>query len=193
MKTVAILCAARNSVYKTLEGCDVFDIDRDARTFAGGMPVVAHPPCRCYSAFCRHQAKPTDRDAEMALGVWCADQVRTYGGILEQPRFSHLWETCSIPRPGKSDAFGFCISLCQFWFGTPTYKFTWLYVVGVNKSEIPEMPLKLKRDNEDRYGWTITRHVKERTPKAFAEWLVECARRTTTPTTEGKALTTRGE
>lgn len=34
--TVAILFARADSVYKTLPGCDVYDIERDALTFPGG-------------------------------------------------------------------------------------------------------------------------------------------------------------
>lgn len=45
---VAVLFARQDSTYKALSGVDVYDIDRDARTFQGGMPVVAHPPCRAW-------------------------------------------------------------------------------------------------------------------------------------------------
>lgn len=44
--TVAVLFARTDSVYRSLPDVEVYDIERDARTFAGGMPVVAHPPCR---------------------------------------------------------------------------------------------------------------------------------------------------
>ena len=44
MSNVAILFARQDSNYKAMAGTDVFDIDRDARNFEGGMPVVAHPP-----------------------------------------------------------------------------------------------------------------------------------------------------
>ena len=46
MTQVAVLFARADSIYKTLPGCDVYDIKRDARTWPGGCPVVAHPPCR---------------------------------------------------------------------------------------------------------------------------------------------------
>ncbi|WP_255347922.1 hypothetical protein [Xanthomonas sp. NCPPB 1128] len=41
MIQVAVLFARADSVYKTLPGCDVYDMERDARTFAGGMQVAA--------------------------------------------------------------------------------------------------------------------------------------------------------
>lgn len=40
---IAVLFARKDSVYKTMPECDVYDIDRDARTYDGPWPVVAHP------------------------------------------------------------------------------------------------------------------------------------------------------
>ena len=63
---------------------------RDARTFPGGMPVIAHPPCRYWigGLFGRQAiaaARPGGRE-ERQLGRWCVEQVRRCGGILEPPR-----------------------------------------------------------------------------------------------------------
>lgn len=96
---VAVLCAAPNSIYKQIDGVVVYDAERDARTFSGGMPVVAHPPCRAWSAFCGHQAKPEPGEKE--LGPWCVEQVRNSGGVLEHPAHSRLWQACDLPRPGE--------------------------------------------------------------------------------------------
>ena len=85
-RTVAVLCVAANSIYRDLPGVEVFHKRRDARTFAGGMPVVAHPPCRAWSAHTRHQAKPEPGDAE--LGPMCVDVLRREGGVLEHPAHS---------------------------------------------------------------------------------------------------------
>lgn len=183
-RTVAVLCAARKSVYKEIPGLDVYDINRDARTFTGGMPVIAHPPCRLWSAYCRHQAKAENPNAEMELGRWCVEQVRRCGGILEQPAHSRLWDECAIPKPDSlvtaSKDTGFSIEIPQFWFGDEREKSTWLYVRGLFKFELPEMPFRLKPDGGDRRIWQLmsSKNQRERTPKAFAEWLVECARRT---------------
>jgi hypothetical protein len=48
MRQVAILFARKDSIYKTMPGCDVWDIDRDARNWPGGAPIVGHPPCRAW-------------------------------------------------------------------------------------------------------------------------------------------------
>lgn len=45
---VAVLFARSDSVYKSIPGCDVWDINRDARNWKGGAPIVAHPPCRAW-------------------------------------------------------------------------------------------------------------------------------------------------
>lgn len=41
---VAVLCVAPKSVYHSLKDVECYDINRDVRTFEGGMPVVGHPP-----------------------------------------------------------------------------------------------------------------------------------------------------
>lgn len=79
MKTVSVLCARADSIYKSLPGCDVFDAGRNAFTFAGRSPVVAHPPCRlwgCLSAF----ANAENEKEERALALFCVDSVRKWGG-----------------------------------------------------------------------------------------------------------------
>lgn len=179
--SIAILCAARNSVYKTLPNLDVYDIDRDARTFQGGMPVVAHPPCRHWSAFCCHQAEQFSKDAEQALGRWCVKQVQVNGGVLEQPAHSRLWEACSLPEPGQdARPSSWSMELPQFWFGDTREKNTWLYFHGLAKADLPQIPFRLKPEGGDRRIWQLmsSKNQRERTPKLFAEWLVECARRT---------------
>ena len=83
MRAVAALCVAPNSVYKTMPGVDAYDKARDVRQFAGGMPVVAHPPCRAWSAYTAHQAKPEPGEKE--LGLLCADWLKREGGGTGAP------------------------------------------------------------------------------------------------------------
>ena len=65
-RKVAALFVRRDSVYKKIPGVDCYDIDRDARTFPGGMPIVAHPPCRTWGKY-RHRAKAPDGEHELAI------------------------------------------------------------------------------------------------------------------------------
>lgn len=178
VKPVAILCAARNSVYHDIDGVDVYDAARDCRTFAGGMPVVAHPPCRSWSAFLRHQAKPSP--GEKDLGPWCVEQVRRWGGVLEHPAHSRLWDACGLPKPGETARDG-SWSMCvdQYWWGYAMRKRTWLLVSGVGPLDIPAVPFHLRASTKgDRQAFKHMSHrQRSASPRAFADWLVELARR----------------
>ena len=61
-RTVAALFCRRDSNYKLLPGVDVYDADRDARTYDGPHPVIAHPPCRGWGEL-RHMARRTQSGA----------------------------------------------------------------------------------------------------------------------------------
>lgn len=99
MATISALCVSRNSAYHGLPGVVAFDIDRDARTFLGDTPIVAHPPCRAWSAFCSHQAKAPPGEKELA--PMCVELLRQCGGVLEHPAHSRLWPAMGLPRPGE--------------------------------------------------------------------------------------------
>ena len=98
---VAVLFARRDSVYKSLAGCDVWDIDRDAMTWTGGAPVVAHPPCRAWGRL-RTFAKP--REFARSTGPFAIDQVRAWGGGGRAPvtQFSVALLRVAGPRPRRS-------------------------------------------------------------------------------------------
>lgn len=95
-QTVAVLFARADSTYKTLPGTDVWDIERDAKLWPGGAPVVAHPPCRAWGRL-RQFAKP--RKGERQLAIWSVRQVRRFGGVLEHPVGSLLWKKAGLPPP----------------------------------------------------------------------------------------------
>ena len=99
---VAVLFAREDSVYKTLAGCDVYDIERDALTWPGGCPVVAHPPCRAWGQL-RYWAKP--RPGEKELALWAVEQVQRWGGVLEHPARSTLWPVAGLPEPYPAGGF----------------------------------------------------------------------------------------
>ena len=197
MREIAVLFARADSGYKTLPGCDVWDISRDARTWPGGCPVVAHPPCRAWGKL-SYFAKP--RPDEKDLAIFAVAQVREFGGVLEHPKDSKLWPACRLPRPLQVDAWGgWTLPISQHWWGHRAEKMTWLYIVGVGPRAMPVIPLHLghathvitqsrvRRKDGTRLsrgmpGWRpeVTRPEREHTPRALAEWLVEVARRATT-------------
>lgn len=182
---IAVLFARADSVYKTLPDCDVWDEARDARKWPGGCPMVAHPPCRAWGAF-RHRAKPARGEKELAL--FAVAQVRRWGGVLEHPVGSMLWTAAQLPFPGKRDGFGgWTMGIHQHSFGHRARKKTFLYIVGVEPTEIPDFPLVLG-DAEYVIGDVgratagtkrpeASKAERERTPEKLARWLVELASR----------------
>lgn len=145
-------------------GCDCYDIDRDARTWAGGRPAIFHPPCRAWGKL-RAFAKP--RPDERELGTWSMRMVRRFGGVLEHPINSQLWRESGCLGWGIRDAWGGVLVPCaQSGFGHRAPKFTGLYMCGI---DIPEVPAP---------GTTSTtvermcRAEREATPPALAAFLV---------------------
>lgn len=183
MSQVAALFVRSDSSYKSLPGVDAWDAERDARQFAGGMPVVAHPPCRAWGRL-RQFAKP--RADEKALGPWAVDQVRRWGGVLEHPWQSTLYDHCGLPRPGDApdEWGGYAIEVDQFVFGHRARKPTWLYIVGCPLEQLPPIP---QRRGQPTHCIRPTKHYprlpsvtkaeREHTPEPLSRWLVEVARR----------------
>jgi hypothetical protein len=179
----AVLFARADSIYKTMPGLDVWDIDRDARKWPGGSAVVAHPPCRGWGRLRQFSHATPD---ELALGPWAVARVREYGGVLEHPAESTLWFACGLPTPGQfPDACGgWSMEVQQFHWGHRAEKATWLYIVGIGPDELPPIPIREGRATHcvrptKSYPRlpSITKREREATPPSFAEWLVEVARR----------------
>lgn len=181
---VAVLFARHDSIYKTLPDCDVWDAERDARNWPGGCPVIAHPPCRSWGRL-RRFAKPLPGERENA--IWAVRQVREWGGVLEHPAGSLLWQSAVMPQPGDRDRFGgFTIWISQYWFGHKADKPTWLYICGIEPADLPPLPFVLgepayvintsKRAAQGKRP-EVSKAEREHTPLALAEWLRDVALR----------------
>lgn len=86
--------------YPALEGVDCWDESRDARKYDGPDPVVAHPPCGPWGRL-RHLYKGSEHDCAPRA----VEQVRRWGGVLEHPAGSLLWEAARLPNVStKNDA-----------------------------------------------------------------------------------------
>lgn len=193
---VSALFVRHDSIYKTLPGVDAWDAERDARKWPGGTKLVAHPPCAQWGRL-SHMAHNVP--SLKALGPLAVGWVRQFGGVLEHPYPSKLWQTCELPEPGERDKFGgWTLRVPQKWFGHKAEKPTQLYIVGCEPRDIPVMPIVLgeakyvacggaattpenaKRRRQAppaRRRPSITTAEREHTPPAFAQWLVELARR----------------
>jgi hypothetical protein len=126
-------------------------------------PVVAHPPCRLFSKYCAHQAKPKYPLREVHLAARCVHWVQANGGIIEQPAGSRLGEVFGLGRPVYVD---------QSWWGFPTMKRTWLWFVGCQPGT---MPFRLAAPGMRRAWQLMSRAERAATPEAFAVWLLETA------------------
>ncbi len=172
---------------------DWYDEERNAKTYAGPLPVVAHPPCGPWSSL-RSLSHETTKDcAPHAL-----EMVRRYGGVLEHPAGSTFFDHAGLPRPGRlPDAFGgmtFEVEQCDW--GHPARKRTWLYVVGL-QGPLPPAPPKRSPTHWCSGGGTgrgktppgikvCSAQQRRRTPTDFALWLVELASRCVLSNTIGE-------
>ena len=174
--TVGVLCMAAKSVYRSfMPGVECYDRRRDVRTFAGGMPVVCHPPCRSWSAYCAHQAKPLPGEKE--LGPLCVEWLRECGGVLEHPAHSRLFAATGLPRPGETKDGLWTAEVLQAWWGDTRTKKTWLCFSGIAKGAV-QFPMRLHDQSGDRRRWQLLNSTsRSATVPAMAEWLVDVARR----------------
>lgn len=176
----AVLFARKDSIYKSFPDLDVWDIERNARLWPGGCPVIAHPPCGPWAnlrKFCHY------RFGERELALWAVDLVRSWGGVLEHPATSLLWPDADLPEPGSLDEFGgFTIWISQWWFGHKADKSTRLYICGVRPDQLPPIPFKMGapthvigRSRLNRNVQHCTKSEREHTPRMLAEWLRQVA------------------
>ena len=151
---VAARFVAKSSTYWTVDGVDAWDESRDARSYPGPLPVVAHPPC---SRWCRlaglvearwgHKKGDDGGCFKSAL-----DSVRRWGGGLGHPAYSDAWAAFGIERPDKDGGWrkadnvgGWTAHVEQWRYGHAAKKATWLYAVGC---VLPELKWGYKHDHK---------------------------------------------
>jgi hypothetical protein len=181
MSTVAALYVEKNGPYFGLPGVEPWDIERDARQYAGPYPVVAHPPCKTWSIMgqCRPElVRGQDGGCfEAALRA-----VHQWGGVLEHPAHSHAWRAFHLPRPpwegwarSLTDE-GWTCEVDQFRYGHRANKRTWLYYFGdspppmLKWGRAARSPITVRNDG----GGGSDR--RSRTPVEFRDLLLEIAR-----------------
>ena len=135
--TVAALYVDPHGAYAGLADVELWDEARDARTYAGPWPVVAHPPCArwCQLAPLVQARYPHIRAGEDG-GCFAAAlrSVRRWGGVLEHPAYTRAWARHGLPAPR---CHGWQSTLCGGWvcqvdqarYGHRARKSTWLYAV----------------------------------------------------------------
>lgn len=138
--SVAALFVQADGCYAGNRRIDAWPESRDARTYTGPLPVVAHPPCERWGRFWHGSTRAPHRfRAGEDGGCFAAalTAVRNYGGVLEHPAGSRAWKYFGLrkPRAGegwvKADDFGgWTCQLDQRHYGHFAPKPTWLYAVG---------------------------------------------------------------
>jgi hypothetical protein len=194
--TVAALYVDPRGPYPGIPGVECWDETRDARNYAGPHPVVAHPPCGPWGAL-KHMRVPNrerrTQDADCAGFAVAA--VRRWGGVLEQPARSLMFREFGMPSPfgGQDQHGGWTLHCCQVEWGHPARKQSWIYVVGTERF-LAMPPFPGRRPTHwvsggriiDRKGSggivppgikVCSAQQRRRTPPAFAEFLVELARK----------------
>lgn len=170
MIVAALYVRRASSPYRALP-VELWDEERDARRYDGPWPVVAHPPCGPWGRLAHRSKASAD---EWNCGPDAVRKVWRYGGVLEHPAFSGLWDYCGLPLPGQRDKHGgFTLPVLQSWFGHRAPKATWLYIVGREPASLPAIPYALGEP-----GGRVElmgRAERERTPEPMARWLVEVA------------------
>lgn len=169
-----------------------WDERRDARTYAGTGPIVAHPPCHLWVNLAAVNWKRYGRQ----LPAWypggsdggcfesALSSVLRCGGVLEHPAFTHAWEAFGLTRPSKGPGWvraagGYWV--CEVWqsaYGHLARKRTWLLYSG------SKAPAEMRWDRSPgthQIGWfdrgrpTLGKRAANATPEAFAEALIELA------------------
>lgn len=180
LQTVAALYVDPKGVYANLPGVEVWDEARDARTYAGPWPVVAHPPCNRWSKLATFRRQRDGMDGgcfAAALAV-----VRKYGGVIEHPAHSLAWSQFGLPRPGvygwtQSLFGGAACEVDQAWYGHEARKPTWLFAVACDLPAFVwgKAPATGKTIQAS-YGGGTRQALRSATPPAFRDVLLSMAR-----------------
>lgn len=193
MKRVAALFIQPDGVYSAMPDVDPWPEARDACTYDGPLPVVAHPPCQRWSRlgaanYARWGGEHNRPGNDSGCFASALAAVRKWGVVLEHPAKSHAWATFGLTAP----EFGmWCKSgegwTCEVWqsaYGHRAAKATWLYYHGPGFPQLA--PLFDRKPGTHQVGFqdqrgkaankpTLSKRESNATPPDFARWLVELA------------------
>lgn len=209
MIRVAALFVEKKGIYANREDVEVYDEERDARTYAGPLGVVAHSPCQRWGRYwfggpsCKVRKVKGDDGGCFASAL---DSVRRFGGVLEHPEASAAWAAFGIAAPPRrggwivaDDRGGWTCCVEQGHYGHPARKATWLYANAVDLPSLIWGPSQGKQRLDEGFRSNAERQAARAagiaprkrlsttqnlaTPPAFAEILLSIARTSTKATT----------
>lgn len=202
MTRVAALFVDERGCYAGLPDVDAWPIGRDARTYAGPWPVVAHPPCERWGRFWFGGPEWLKRgNPRKVLGddggcfASALASVRRFGGVLEHPADSHAWRHHGLLRPPRTggwvpagDFLGWTCCVSQGAYGHKGNKWTWLYAVGCDLPALwwghsgKQVPLaglstaQRARDRRTGIVQALSKRQRAATPAEFRDVLLGMAR-----------------
>jgi len=193
VSVIAALYVQTGGVYFDLDGVDPWDEARDARSYPGPFPVIAHPPCkrwgRYWSGGPSAKVKRIKGD-DGGCFISALAAVRKWGGVIEHPEASHAWTWHGLNKPPKSGGWvvadwfgGWTCCVEQGHYGHRARKATWLYAVG---AELPALTWgkaegKMRLDG-GHHGGERVKHKRiggselAATPIPFRDLLISMAR-----------------
>lgn len=139
MKQIAAIFVEKHGPYSGITGVEVWDRERDARSYRGPHPVVAHPPCERWGRYwsggpsAKVRRLKGDDEGCFDRALWA---VRNFKGVLEHPAHSSAWAYYGLPRPPSTGGWysvrngEFVCEVEQGNYGHPARKATWLLVCG---------------------------------------------------------------
>jgi hypothetical protein len=127
---------------------------------------------------------------EKDLARWAVAQILEFGGVLEHPSASRLWEDQRLGTLSAPDEYGgWTLPIHQHWFGHRAEKSTLLYIVGCAPADVPQMPIVLGESpcvistsgrradgSRSKRRPEVKKDEREHTPIQLAEWLIKLAR-----------------
>ena len=204
---IAALFVETDGTYFGVPGVQPWDEPRDARTYAGPLPVVAHPPCQRWGRYW-HGAPNKPHQFRLGEDGGCfaaaLTAVRNYGGVIEHPADSHAWAWFGLRKPPKAGRWiradslgGWTCHVEQGHYGHLSRKGTWLYAVGTDLPELKwgRSPQRLHPRAIELHGYEKARRIgmmamvggkdktriRNATPPEFRDVLLAIARSAGTP------------
>lgn len=150
MQKVAALFVEEGGAYYGLPHVDPWPEARDARGYAGPLPVVAHPPCQRWGSLWFGQPGTVKRTGVRKKkgddgGCFAAAlaAVRKWGGVIEHPWGSAAWSHFDLNTPPRSGGWiaadwvgGWTCCVEQGRYGHYARKPTLIYAYG---TELPKL------------------------------------------------------
>lgn len=188
---IAALFVAKNGAYWNLPDVDPWDIERDARTYAGPHAVIAHPPCSrwCQLAHVNQKRYGHKMGDDGGCFAHALASVRRWGGVLEHPAFSYAWERFGLTEPARRgwvrgiDKLEWVAEVSQRAYGHRARKLTWLCYVGnalpplLNWSHPPPVAqVSFCKNHGNSPLPRLSKKAASATPPAFRDLLLSIAR-----------------